>query len=182
MEQKNSAFAMGVLFEAGLGLLGVGFAWLVGISLQERLQPSQASVVRGLLAALPMFVMLAYIMLSRWPCMAEIRQHVETLTRALFAEANIAEVALMSLAAGVGEELLFRGALQPWIASWTTPWIALAVVSLMFGLAHAVSDAYFYIATAIGAYWGWLAMAYDDLVAPLVAHAVYDFIAILVVR
>ncbi len=182
IEPKGRAFALAILFESGLGFAGFGAAFLVGVPLAERLQLTQSSVQRGLIATLPMLLMLGLLTLSDWSPIAKVRQLVEQLVRELFLNSNWLEIALISLAAGVGEELLFRGALQPWIATWTTPWIALAVVSLLFGLAHALSTGYFVIATVIGAYFGWLAMAYDDLVAPIVAHAVYDFIAILYVQ
>lgn len=182
MQQKSRAFAIGLLFESGLGFIGIALAWLVGIQLTERLQLGEEAVLRGLFATLPMFVMLALIVSSRWAPLVDVRQQVESLVRELFAEGSWLDIALLSIAAGVGEEVLFRGALQPWVASWTNPWIALAVVSMLFGLAHAMSTSYFVVATAIGAYFGWLAMEYDDLVAPIVAHTVYDFVAILYFR
>lgn len=171
-----------MLFESGLGFAGLAIAWMAGISLADRLQWAQAGVERGLLATLPMLLLLAYMTTSTWPPIVEIRRLIEQFVRELFADSSWLELAAISLAAGFGEELLFRGALQPWIASWTNPWIALAVVSLLFGLAHAASTSYFVIATLMGGYFGWLATEYDDLVAPIVAHAVYDFVALVVVQ
>ena len=182
MEQKGRTFALAMLFESGLGFLGVAVAWLFGITLIDRLHVTQSGLERGLLATLPMLAMLGVVTLSTWQPLVEVKRQVEQLVSELFAHSNWLEIALISLAAGVGEELLFRGALQPWIASWTNPLIALAVVSLLFGLAHALSTSYFVLATIIGAYFGWLAMEYDDLVAPIVAHGVYDFVAIMYVK
>ena len=56
------------------------------------------------------------------------------------------------------------------------------LVSLLFGLAHAMTTSYFVIASLVGAYLGWLAMTYADLIAPIIAHALYDFVAILYFR
>ncbi|NOZ41296.1 MAG: CPBP family intramembrane metalloprotease [Planctomycetes bacterium] len=186
MQQKSRTFALAMLFESGLGFVGIGVAWLAGISLTEKLQWNFAGVERGLLATLPMLLMLGVLTLSTWHPVVEIRTCVEQLVREMFSGSHWLEIALssalISLAAGVGEEVLFRGALQPWIASWTTPWIALAVVSLLFGLAHALTTSYFVLATLIGAYFGWLAMEYDDLVAPIVAHSAYDFVALIYFR
>ncbi len=182
MKHSSRTFALAMLFESGLGFIGVGVATLASISLADRLHWTVVAVERGLLATLPMLAMLGLLMSSTWPPIVEIRQHVEQLVRQMFSRSHWLEIALISLAAGIGEELLFRGALQPWIASWTTPWTALAVVSLLFGLAHALSTSYFVLATLIGAYFGWLAMEFDDLVAPIVAHAVYDFVALIYVR
>jgi len=180
MQPQARSFALAMLLESGLGFVGVGIAALAGISIAEQLQWSGEAIERGLLATLPMLLMLGLLMRSKWPPIAEVRQHVERIVRELFAHSSWVEIAAISAAAGLGEEILFRGALQPWIASWTHPLIALAVVSLLFGLAHAASTSYFVIATLMGGYFGWLAMNFDDLVAPIVAHAVYDFVALMI--
>jgi membrane protease YdiL (CAAX protease family) len=78
----------------------------------------------------------------------------------------------------VGEELLFRGALQTKLAEWTSPIVGLLLTSFLFGLAHALSKLYFLFAIAVGAFLGWLALEYHDLVAPMIAHALYDFVAL----
>lgn len=182
MDHRSRNFALAMAFESSLGFVGVGIAGFTGISIVDRLQLTQSGVERGLIATLPMLLMLGVLTLSTWPPLVEIRKFVEPLVRELFAHSNWLEIALISIAAGVGEELLFRGALQPWIASWTDPLISLLVVSLLFGLAHAMSTSYFVFAALIGGYLGWLAMEYDDLVAPIVAHALYDFVAIIYIR
>jgi membrane protease YdiL (CAAX protease family) len=88
------------------------------------------------------------------------------------------DLALVSISAGVGEELLFRGFLQAAIADWTNPWIALAIASLLFGLAHFITPMYAVLATLLGAYLGGLWLACDNLLAPIVTHALYDFLAL----
>lgn len=182
MEPKSRAFAYGMIFESGLGFLGLAIAWVARIPIAEHLQLSSDGVRRGLLAVVPMLVLLGLINLIGWRPLVELRRQVEQMVSELFAGGHWWDVLVISIAAGVGEELLFRGALQPLLAEWTNPWIALVVVSLLFGLAHALSTSYFVVATLIGAYFGWLAMHYDDLVAPIVAHAAYDFVAILFFR
>jgi membrane protease YdiL (CAAX protease family) len=54
----------------------------------------------------------------------------------------------------------------------------LVIGSLLFGLAHSLSRLYFVLATIIGLLMGWLTLHYNDLTAPIVAHAVYDFVAL----
>lgn len=182
MEPKSRAFAYGIIFESGLGFLGLAIAWMARIPIAEQLQLSSDAVRRGLLAVVPMLVLLGAVSLIGWRPLVELRRQVEQMVSELFADGHWWDVLVISIAAGVGEELLFRGAAQPLLAGWTNPWIALAVVSLLFGLAHALSTTYFVVATLIGVYFGWLAMHYDDLVAPIVAHTVYDFVAILFFR
>ena len=90
---------------------------------------------------------------------------------------------LISLFAGAGEEMLFRGLIQAGLDEWMTgpagAWIALAVASLLFGLAHMVSATYAVVAALIGAYLGALLIATDNLLAPIVAHGLYDFVALI---
>ncbi|MEC7377933.1 MAG: CPBP family intramembrane glutamic endopeptidase, partial [Pseudomonadota bacterium] len=50
-----------------------------------------------------------------------------------------AVLVLLSVLAGVGEELLFRGAVQGWLVAHTGPVTALLAASVLFGLVHYVS-------------------------------------------
>ena len=182
MESNARTFGLAMLFEAGLGFVGIFLAWAGGVPMAPFLVLTPAALERGLVATLPMLAMLALLSLSRWPPLVELRRQVESIVRTLFANSSWLELALISLAAGVGEELLFRGALQPLLAVWFHPLIAIGVVSLLFGLAHALSLIYFLAATVVGFYLGWLAMAYGDLIGPMVAHGFYDFIALTYVQ
>ena len=176
MQQNARTFAFAMLLETGLGFLGWIVAAWAEIPLRASLEVSWPAVARGLAACVPMLVCLFAIAYSRWPPLVQLRKQVETLVRELFADSTWLELALVCFAAGLGEELLFRGALQPWVARWTNPTFAIVAVGLLFGLAHSLSLTYFVAATLIGCYFGWLTAAYDDLVAPIVAHAVYDFV------
>jgi uncharacterized protein len=179
MNGRNAqTVALAMLFETGLGFIGVLVAWAGGITLPSQLVISQDKLLRGLLTCLPMVVLLVAFYESTWQPLANLRHEVEKVVKELFVGCSWFELALVSMAAGIGEEVLFRGALQPLVIKWTVPWVGVAVVALLFGLAHAITPAYFIAATLIGVYFGWLALAYDDLIAPIVAHAVYDFIAL----
>ncbi len=182
MQHNARTFAVAMLFESGLGFAGLAVAWWANISLQSRLQVTSPALVRGLVACLPMLVVLVAMSSSRWPPLVQLRKQVEMLVGELFSSISWLELALVCFAAGLGEELLFRGALQPWLARITHPTVAIVVVGLLFGLAHSLSVTYFVTATLIGCYLGWLMQAYDDLVAPIVAHALYDFVAIAFIR
>jgi membrane protease YdiL (CAAX protease family) len=103
---------------------------------------------------------------------------VEVAVRTLLGRASIGELALVSALAGAGEELLFRGVLQPVISHWLSPIGGLLVASLLFGLAHSLSVVYFLLATMIGLCFGWMAERWDDVLAPAVSHGLYDFVAL----
>jgi hypothetical protein len=182
MQSNARTFAWAMLFESGLGFAGLLVAWWANVSLQSRLQVTAPALVRGLVACLPMLILLVAVSNSRWLPLVQLRRQVETLVREIFSGSSWLEIAMICFAAGLGEELLFRGALQPWVARLSHPTVAIIVVGLLFGLAHSLSVTYFVVATLIGCYFGWLMEAYDDLVAPIVAHAVYDFVAIAFIR
>jgi membrane protease YdiL (CAAX protease family) len=119
--------------------------------------------------------------LMHWdrPTLRQLREQVEWLIGEMFPEGHTGQFALVALLAGVGEELLFRGVIQPLLIGWTDPAVGLLVASLVFGAAHALSKLYFTLATLIGLCFGWVAWRYNDLVAPMVAHSVYDFVALM---
>ncbi len=181
MHRNARTFALAMLFESGLGFAGILIAKWAGIPLHPRLEITSAAVVRGFLACLPMFVLLVAMTWSNWSPFVRLRQLVEQLVQEMFAGSSRLELALICMAAGLGEELLFRGALQPWLATWIHPYAAIGIVGVLFGLAHSMSATYFVAATLIGCYLGWLAEAHQDLIAPIIAHATYDFVALLVV-
>lgn len=182
MRGNPRTFALFVTLESSLGFLALLILWWTGISLEDRLEITSSALLRGLAACLPMLAFLLLSLYSKWQPLVELRKLVEKLVREMFGNEVWVALAIVSLAAGVGEELLFRGALQSWIGEYTGVWVAVLATSVLFGAAHALSLTYFFAATAIGLYLGWLTEYYDDLVAPMIAHAVYDFVALLVIR
>jgi uncharacterized protein len=172
---------MAVLVEGALALLALGLAWLFGVPLREQFPtggPLIWAVVRGLAAAGLMLAMFWWLVHSNRPALRQLRQQVAWLIGEMFPTASVWQLALVAVLAGVGEELLFRGVLQVKLVDWTTPTVGIVIASLLFGVAHSMSRLYFALATLIGLCFGWMAWRYNDLVAPMVAHTVYDFVAL----
>ncbi len=95
----------------------------------------------------------------------------------LFRASTPLEIVAISILAGVGEEVLFRGAMQP---EW-----GLIATSLVFGLVHIggrLTVALGIWAACTGALLGWLAIATGGLLAPIVAHIAYDALALSYLR
>jgi membrane protease YdiL (CAAX protease family) len=87
------------------------------------------------------------------------------------------DLLLVSLGAGWGEELLFRGAIQPHLGIWPA--------AVVFALAHFLLTrltwgrlAYTAALVLAGAGLGYLA-EWAGLLAAMTAHAAYDFVALL---
>jgi uncharacterized protein len=103
---------------------------------------------------------------------------VEQLGPAL-ATRSAAQLALLAALAGIAEEFLFRGVIQAALTHWLPEITALFLASALFGLAHFVTPTYALLAAGAGLYLGTLYLLQGNLLVPVVAHAVYDFVALL---
>ena len=126
-----------------------------------------------------------------WRPFQAVRRVLDDLIVPMFRNCTWLELAAISLLAGLGEELLFRGVFQAAMVQWTGDflphshaaamvgdWIAIISVAIVFGLLHALNASYAVLATLMGLYLGWLWMATGNLAVPIVAHAVYDLLAL----
>lgn len=134
-------------------------------------------LVTGALWSIP-FLVLVFGVLPRWDGMASFFELVDQQLAPMFSSLNLWQVAAISLAAGVGEEALFRWCLQGALTVSLNLPLALLVASLLFGIAHCISLAYFLLTAIMGAVLG-LIYFYLGPVAAISCHAVFDFLAIL---
>ena len=136
----------------------------------------------GVVAAVPPLVGLAWMTRTRSGPARRLVDLVDQQVVPMFDGASVVEFALIALAAGVGEELLFRGLMQALIVEWCGPpagvAIAIGLTSLVFALLHALSPAYATLALAMSVYLGLLQHYSGNVLAPIVTHAAYDFVAI----
>ena len=176
------------MLESSLALVGA----LIGIvALRDRFPPFSFSVDatslwQGALATAPM---LAYALFSLSPWgrrLAPMRRIYEVLERIIghaLSEAKLWQIVLLALAAGFGEETLFRGFFQPWMELHLTPFSALLVTALVFGLLHAMTLTYFLLTFVLALYFGWLMdVTADNLFVPMFAHALYDAVALIILQ
>jgi membrane protease YdiL (CAAX protease family) len=170
---------MGLATEGGLAVLAVLLGLLLGYAPWQNNDWSAAALLRGVLLTLPM--LLLFSLCVRWPVgpLARIKQFVEEFVKPAFAHCTLLDLAVLSLLAGIGEEWLFRGVLQPALADAFGLWPALLLASLLFGLAHPITFTYVVYATLIGLYLGWFAHTFGNLLEVTLAHALYDWIALL---
>jgi membrane protease YdiL (CAAX protease family) len=101
-----------------------------------------------------------------------------SLLQPLFGNWSVLQLFTISLVAGISEEAFFRGAIQGSLAHHVGMGIALVMASLLFGACHLITWTYAIIAAFIGAYLGLLWIWTGNLLTPMVAHAVYDFVAL----
>jgi membrane protease YdiL (CAAX protease family) len=183
MNRSATVVVIALAFEGALGLAGWGLAVWQDLPLARRLTASVGEVaVRSAVATLPMLLVLVYVTHSTWRPIAELRRQVEQLVGELFGDMGWPGLAVVSMAAGAGEEILFRGAIQPIAQGWFGATAGLVFASLLFGAAHAITRTYFLFATAVGLYLGWLALTFSELATPIAVHAVYDFVALIMLN
>lgn len=168
--------------EGGVGLLALVLGWVLGYPLNDAVRWETAGWGWGALAAMPLFGVMALVVWLPWTPFRHLLETIDRTIVPLFRSCTLIDLALISALAGLGEEMLFRGVLQRAMAGlWgpaAGPWLGLAASSVLFGMAHSISRTYAVLATIIGAYLGGLWMASENLLVPIVAHAVYDFLAL----
>ena len=166
--------------EGGLGLFGIGAALLFGVNLCATLGLETGAAVIGVVGAAPMVLLFLGSLRSSWPPLVHIREKLDQAVLPFFAPLPWWGLALLALLAGAGEELLFRGFLQPVLSRPLGAAGGLLVASVLFGLVHWITPFYALFAAILGVYLGALFLFTDSLLAAAVAHAVYDFVALAV--
>ncbi len=180
-DPRTTVLVLTVVVEGGLMLLAWVAGWLLGPLPLATFFWEGLAAAWGAAATLPMLAL--FFACLRWPVgpLRRLAQLTDEVVRPLLGPCTLLDLAGISLLAGLGEEMLFRGVLQAVVGEWTgSAWVALAVASVVFGAAHAVSLTYAVLAAAMGAYLGWLWLATENLLSVVVAHALYDFVALVI--
>lgn len=177
---SRAAFLGGAAFEGALALLAWGVGSVAGTPAFGRLRFELEPALWGVAGALPLLAL--FFLFVKWPVgpLRGIRDKLDQVFVPFFKHCTWDELLALALLAGIGEEALFRGVLQAGLEDWTNPTTALVLASLAFGLAHLITPTYAVLAALVGAFLGWIFMETDSLLAPILTHAVYDFVAFLV--
>jgi len=177
--QISSTAALG--FQAGIGVVGLLAIFLFGIPVQyDGLSPGSV-VLWGVAGSVATYVV---IMMLTW-LPGRLRDSLDSQLEQLhrFAcEYSWPVLVALAVFAGVGEELLFRGAIQGWLAQHTHDVVAIVAASVLFGMVHYLSFTYFLLATGLGLVLGVAYALTDSLLLVLVWHGVYDMIALYCLR
>lgn len=179
MSRHPSLVTLALLFEGGLVLIAIAVGLLLGVPALADVRFDTDSVAQGVAATLPMLLLLSPLA-RRHHGLERLRDDVTRQILPLFKNASLPQLALLSALAGLGEEALFRGVLQTWLAQHLGDAGGLVLASIVFGLAHFINRSYALLATLIGLYLGWLYLTSGNLLLPVIAHGLYDFVALIV--
>lgn len=136
------------------------------------------ALLYGLLATVPMLLLLRWCLRTTWGPIRRLVATVENHLRPSLRQATAGGIALLSLSAGVAEEFLFRGVIQTGLESRVPAAAAVVIAGLLFGVAHWLTRTYAVLAGVIGAYLGAVYILADNLLVPMVAHSTYDAVAL----
>jgi membrane protease YdiL (CAAX protease family) len=180
--------SLAVVFEGSLVAVAFAIGWLFRIDVLHRLQLALIPAVAGLAGAIPPFALLITTDRFKIPALERIKSLLLDTLGPYLRACRSYEVVALALVAGIGEEFLFRGAIQPLFERWTAStgwgWLAGLILSnVIFGLLHCITPTYAILAGLIGVYFGLLldATGTPNLLAPILAHGLYDYLAFLVV-
>ena len=176
-------FKTACYFEGSLILVAIVLGWVADIDPFENIHFSELAVVYGVIGTIPLILLFLSMEFMEIESLQEIRKIlIDTLGPSLQKQ-NWADFFILAMLAGISEEILFRGVIQPWMElSWGMT-AGLIASSLLFGFVHAVTPLYIVIATLMSIYLG-LALDYGgqrNLLTPVLIHGLYDFVAFILI-
>lgn len=175
---QRRPIVLALVVEGALAALALLLAVIFGLKPWSSIVLDASTLGQAVAATVPLAVLVLLMVRLPWPWVEALDRLARDLANTLFARSGPTAVLLVSLMAGIGEELLFRGVMQEGLERLLGPTAALLLASLLFGLAHAVTKAYFLVATLIGIYLGWLYLATGNLLVPILVHFLYDWIVL----
>ena len=179
--ERAQFLSLAVLMEGGLVVIAFLLEWAAGVQSLAIIWEWRA-VGWGILATIPMFLL--FIVGHYYPVgpLLPIKRFLIEMLGPPLANCRQYHLVLLAVLAGFCEEILFRGVLLPWMGLGGDAF-GLIGSSILFGLAHMVTVTYAVLAFLFGLYLGLLPSTTDapNLLVPIVTHAVYDYLAFLVV-
>ena len=185
----NALFLFGLGFQVALGLLAVVAGQVLHAPPFATWPPQATWSVRaselaiGLLAVGPLYAIFCWLVLNcPWDWAKQLRVLSMDFVRFLEGPGGTWKILLLSVAAGVGEELLFRGLCLQWFGALLGQAAGIVLSNVLFGMMHAVTLPYMVFAGAFGLYFTALHYLTGGLLASMICHAAYDALALFSLR
>lgn len=178
-DKRDQGFALILLSQLAIVAVGMFLIWVFSVQIPGTNIETLHAIAIGSLLAMVTFLLFAVI----YRFGGKFAQALLNDTRrvsGIFSGYSLMHLACVAALAGVGEELLFRGFLQVWLSNHFAITWAILVASIVFGLLHYLSHAYFISVTLMSIAFGVAYYITDSLLMVMVWHGVYDFIALVV--
>jgi membrane protease YdiL (CAAX protease family) len=172
---KSISFAALVLAPTACLIIGGLLIYYTQTPWQLGVKYAFLSTVWGITFAIATFA--AVVFVTRLPLSYSLRNVCRQLLP-IFKGMAFWKVVVLSLMAGIGEELLFRGFLQQWLDGFVSVSLAIGIAAVIFGVLHFASVSYFLLTAFLGAAFGIAYHLTDSLLLIMSWHAFYDLLAI----
>ncbi len=164
-------------FELGFGIIAIILSFFLNIPSLSRIHFSLKDVALSLLFVIPPLFLFWGLFKVNFIATNKIKKLLIEIAK-LFKDISTLGLGLISIAAGLGEELLFRAVIQGTLSENIGSLFGIIIASTLFGLCHIVTITYAIITTIMGFYLGLLFLSFENLIVPILVHSVYDFIAL----
>jgi membrane protease YdiL (CAAX protease family) len=141
---RNHWFLFGCLAEPSLLLVAAIMALLLGQPLFGNLQWCWRDLWLGILASLPLLALFFWLLHSSLPALERIGEFLEARVRAVFEPWAIWQLAVISLLAGVCEEVFFRSVFQGGLTRHIGTIPALVLASVILSMLKSVKRAHLF--------------------------------------
>lgn len=173
-KRKISGFILMLGIQALMAIVAILIIVYGKVELAVGGLPILASLIAGALAGLAMYGAIFYgFRIKRFLRAKEnLRKNVEKVSF------SWPQIITLSIFAGIAEELLFRGAIQTWVASHANIYIGVLLASVLFGLGHFSSITYFLLTVVIGVLMGAAYHLSQSIEFVIVWHIVADIVGL----
>lgn len=161
-----------------LFVLAYALGYFSGVLPHKSFALTPQSILQGILTLLPMLIMLFFIQRAKHPKLLLFKDQQTKIFSEIGFRFTPLRILLMSLGAGLGEELLFRGAIQGALYLFLPIAISILLPSIIFGALHFYNIIYIVLATIIGIYFGIIFFVTNNIAVPIIAHTIYDIFAL----
>ncbi len=176
---NDDFFKRACAFEASLIVVAMLLGWFADINPFASLHFSETAIAYGIMGTMPLCLMFLALEQLRNEAIDSIKKLLLAVLGPGLHRYHWTDLLILSIIAGVSEEILFRGVIQPWIELSYGITAGLIASNLIFGLVHAVTPLYALLATLVGMYLG-LSLDYGgdrNVLTPIIIHTLYDFFA-----
>jgi len=157
----------GIIGLIGIALIYFGHGKLTGLKQAFQINHALEIIVYGVASGL--IIIILSLILARW---LGFIKALEDEFASLLGGLSLGQCLVLALTSGIAEEILFRGALQPWLG--------LVATSIIFGLAHfPVKKSlvpWTVFALLMGLLLGWLYIVTQSLWTPIITHSLINLV------
>ncbi len=161
-----------------LVLLGIGLWWVSGRALSDLISVDLRQIGLGLAIGTGLSVVVGIVFYS-FPKVSEalVRAQGHNL-KFLENRLSIGAIIVISIGAGVGEEVLFRAGVLSLASDYMAMPLAILLSSLLFALVHLAKPIISAIIFGIGCFFAVVYVQTGSLLAIIIGHALYDVFAL----